>query len=294
MSIKAIKNIIAGIQKILGLDLALVLILASVLIISALTLPDGNALRIVFGLPFVLFLPGYSLVSALWAKKSELDGLERVALSLGLSMAIVPLVGLGLNYTPWGITLISIVITMYCLILVLIGITWFRRTKLSIEERFTLRLDLFYDKMAKLSSSDKLIALMVAIVLVIGAGLLIYIAMNPPREKYTELYLLDENGTIDDHPSSLEVNESASIIIVVVCHEQESTDYSTVVKLVPQSGANRTLNEYNFSLDNGEKWSETFNFSVNESGNFKLEVELFRNGETKPYTTTHIRIDVRS
>lgn len=294
MSIKAIKDIIAGIQKILGLDLALVLVLATILIITALTLPDGNVLRIVFGLPFVLFLPGYSLVSALWAKKSELDGLERVALSLGLSIAIVPLVGLGLNYTPWGITLISIVISMYCLILIMVGITWFRRSRLSIEDRFVLNLDLFYDKMAKLSSTDKLIAFMVAAVLVIGVGLLIYIALNPPREKYTELYILDENGTIDNHPSSLEVNESASVIIVVVCHEQENTDYSTVIKLVPEDGANRTLEEYNFSLVDGEKWSETFNFSVNESGNFKLEVELFKEDETVPYRTNHIRIDVKS
>jgi len=30
------------------------------------------------------------------------DGIERVALSFGLSIAIVPLIGLVLNFTPWG------------------------------------------------------------------------------------------------------------------------------------------------------------------------------------------------
>jgi len=31
-----------------------------------------------------------------------IDGIERVALSFGLSIAIVPLIGLVLNFTPWG------------------------------------------------------------------------------------------------------------------------------------------------------------------------------------------------
>ena len=55
-----------------------------------------------FSLVFVLFLPGYSLIKALFSSK-ELDNIERLALSVGLSLALVPLVGLLLNYTPWGI-----------------------------------------------------------------------------------------------------------------------------------------------------------------------------------------------
>ncbi|MEE9151246.1 MAG: DUF1616 domain-containing protein, partial [Thermoplasmata archaeon] len=141
MRISTFKKITNKVQESVGLDLILVLILATLLMIFALTLSDGNILRIVFGLPFLLFLPGYSLVSALWARKSELDGLERVALSLGLSIAIVALAGLGLNYTPWGITLSSVVICVYLLILIFVGVTWLRRSKLSPEERFALKLD---------------------------------------------------------------------------------------------------------------------------------------------------------
>jgi uncharacterized membrane protein len=52
------------------------------------------------------------LISALYPRSGELDGLERLALSIGLSLAIVPLVGLMLNYTPWGITLTPIMISL--------------------------------------------------------------------------------------------------------------------------------------------------------------------------------------
>lgn len=67
--------------------------------------------RYVLGGFFILFLPGFLLISVLYPRR-ELDELERLALSIGLSLAIVPLVGLVLNYTPWGITLTPIMVTL--------------------------------------------------------------------------------------------------------------------------------------------------------------------------------------
>jgi hypothetical protein len=68
--------------------------------------------RYVVGGIFVLFLPGFLLISALYARSGEMDTLERVALSIGLSLAIVPLIGLVLNYTPWGIRLEPIMVSL--------------------------------------------------------------------------------------------------------------------------------------------------------------------------------------
>jgi len=67
--------------------------------------------RWVFGSIFVLFLPGYATVQALFSGR-ELDSIERFALSVGLSLAVTPLVGLLLNYTPWGIRLDPIVVSL--------------------------------------------------------------------------------------------------------------------------------------------------------------------------------------
>jgi hypothetical protein len=72
--------------------------------------------RYLLGGAFVLFLPGFMLILALYPRGEELDGLERAALSVGLSLAIVPIVGLALNYTPWGIRLEPIVITLAFLV----------------------------------------------------------------------------------------------------------------------------------------------------------------------------------
>jgi len=68
-------------------------------------LPLLLPLRYLLGTVYVLFFPGFLFVEALYPKEEELSPLERLALSIGLSLAVVPLIGLVLNYTPFGIRL---------------------------------------------------------------------------------------------------------------------------------------------------------------------------------------------
>jgi len=87
-------------------------------------------IRYVVGSIMVLFLPGYSLVEALYPGEGELSPLERLALSIGLSLALVPLTGLILNYTPWGIRLNSTVTALATLITLLLLASAYRKFKL--------------------------------------------------------------------------------------------------------------------------------------------------------------------
>jgi hypothetical protein len=70
--------------------------------------------RYVLGSIFVLFLPGYSLIKALFPTR-ELDNIERLALSIGMSLALVPITGLLLNYTPWGIRTTPVTLSLLAL-----------------------------------------------------------------------------------------------------------------------------------------------------------------------------------
>jgi uncharacterized membrane protein len=73
-------------------DLALVIFLTLLCIPFVLIPPlNESPVRIILGLPLVLFLPGYSLIAALFIRKDDLDGIERIALSVGLSIAITPI-----------------------------------------------------------------------------------------------------------------------------------------------------------------------------------------------------------
>lgn len=104
-------------------------------------------LRVVVGLPFV---PGYALITALFPEcgppentdEEEIDsgggitGLERVALSFGVSITVVPLVGLVLNFTPWGIRLVPTVVSLTGLVVGLVVIAVRRRADLEPNRRF--------------------------------------------------------------------------------------------------------------------------------------------------------------
>jgi len=90
---------------------------ASLVLISA-TSGVALYLRYAFGSVLVLFLPGYALIEPLYPKR-ELDELTRFALSIGLSLALVPLAGLFLNYTPFGIRLVPVAISLAGLTIIL-------------------------------------------------------------------------------------------------------------------------------------------------------------------------------
>ena len=70
--------------------------------------------RYLLGSIFVLFLPGYSFIKALFPVK-EIDNVERAALSVGMSLALVAINALILNYTPWGIRTTPITLSLLAL-----------------------------------------------------------------------------------------------------------------------------------------------------------------------------------
>lgn len=80
------------------------------------------AIRLIFGTLFVLFLPGLAW-SFVFFKKGEIDVIERIALSFGLSIAIVPLTVFWLNYfLGVKITLLNVSLVILALIALALGI----------------------------------------------------------------------------------------------------------------------------------------------------------------------------
>lgn len=72
-------------------------------IVSIISAGHTNALNAALSLPLVLFLPGYAFSAAL-LPDGRAGLAERLAISLGLSIAIAGLGGLLLNFLPGGLT----------------------------------------------------------------------------------------------------------------------------------------------------------------------------------------------
>jgi hypothetical protein len=97
-------------------------------------------LRLLLGLSFVLFFPGFLLQAAIFASRDDLDGIERVALSIGLSIALIPLLALVLDRLPWGIFLWPIVVGESVVMLLAGGVAYYRCRRLPPEARWYLTL----------------------------------------------------------------------------------------------------------------------------------------------------------
>ena len=102
---------------------------AIVTVIAVVLISENNYpivyLRQALGVVFVLFLPGFVFLKTLYPTKvpmatssENLDTIERIALSIGLSIALTAIAGLILNYTPWGIRLIPITFSLLALTLI--------------------------------------------------------------------------------------------------------------------------------------------------------------------------------
>ena len=215
-------------------DLLTITALSLILDLLIVFFPNSLA-RKALGLAFVLFFPGYVFITALFPNRKELDNLERLALSFGLSIAIVPLIGLGLNYTPWGIRLTPILVSL-TFFNVLFGVVAVYRRINAIEPWIPridvqkLKEELEWEKASKL---DKALTVILIIAIISSIATLGYVITHPkPGEKFTEFYILGPNGKAADYPTELFVGENATVILGIANHEYRNVTYHVEVWLV--------------------------------------------------------------
>jgi uncharacterized membrane protein len=219
--------------------LACYLWLAAAILCIYLPVLNGSALRVLFGIPLVLFIPGYALIAALFPGKGDIDGIERTALSFGLSIAVVPLTGLMLNYTPWGIRLDPIVIALGVLTAGLCLIAQYRRAQLAPEDRFVVpytevRQSLAQEFFPKESSrTDRILSAILLIAILAAVVTTVNVIVVPKEgEKFTEFFILGEKGKAADFPTRLLAGENASLSIGIGNHEYRNVSYTVETWLV--------------------------------------------------------------
>lgn len=273
-----------------AMELPVIDILAILLVIIIAAWPT-NTLRVVLGLPVILFFPGYALIGAIFPRRSDLKGVERLALSFGLSIAVAPLIGLILNYTPWSISLYSILVSLTIFILVASAVAWYRRLRLPVEESFWVAFNVSLLGWAKIGRWDKAFTVVI-LVLILGAiGSLAYAMATPTgSEGFTEFYMLGIDGKAENYPRELAVGEEGKVILGIVNHEREDNlTYRVVITINGE-----TIDTIGpLVLENNEKWENEVSFSLRKVGeDRKVEFLLFKEGEAEPYKSLYIWLDV--
>jgi len=265
-------------------------LLAWVLILFIIFFPS-NILRIILGIPFVLFCPGYTLMAALFTKKEGMGGIERVALSFGLSIAVVSLIGLILNYTPWGIRLEPILYSVASFILIASIIAWLRRRRLTEHERFAIQFQVTMPGWGE-GVWGKVLAITVVVAILATLGTLGYVIATPKvGETFTEFYILGQDGKAANYPKELKVGEKGEVIVGVVNHEGKEVSYRVEVVV----GSQESTEVGPVVLVNEQKWEGEVSFVPEVAGeNQKVEFLLYKDGEVEPcLEPLHLWVDVK-
>ncbi|MBM2831095.1 MAG: hypothetical protein HW414_147 [Dehalococcoidia bacterium] len=254
-------------------------------------LADGPVLgiRAVLGLSFVLFVPGYVMVNAIYPRRGDLDVAQRLALSFGFSIVVVVILGFMTAYTPWGFRLVPAILTIVLFNLVLTGVAWRRRR--TSAEPFHPRFAALFASLRAGSRLEKGLAVLLALVILASAGLLVYL-VQPPKmnEKFSEFYLLGPEGKAEKYPGNLAVGQSARVVVGIVNREGEKKDYSVDVAIedVKVTGFD------GIALDAGRSLEQAVEFAASRVGNDqRVDIRLYRTGDDKAYKTLTFWVDVR-
>jgi uncharacterized membrane protein len=259
---------------------------AILLVIAGLT--ELQIPRVVLGLPCILLFPGYVLVAALFPGKKGLSGAERLALSLGLSVVIVTLGGLILNY-GLGIYPVTVFGYLFLFITCLSVLGWHRRRRLPAEERFCIVLDL--DPKSRISSrADRVLVLALAGALLFASGSLAYVLSAPAvGERFTEFYLLDTSGRAENYPREVRPGEACRLILGIANHEHRDAVYR--VKCLVNGHLEWRLGP--LRLAHGERVERLVSFtSRSEPGEMQVVFYLYRDGETEHLRALHLWVKV--
>ncbi|WP_264556186.1 DUF1616 domain-containing protein [Halocatena marina] len=232
------------------LDLAAVALLA--LLAGAALFSFNGPLRIALVLPLIMFVPGYAFLSALFPEESSLSrsrrsrkpwgasdypgrqtnqddsfllgNIERIGLSVVLSLALVSLVVFGLNFTVgFDARRIGIMLLGFTGAMIIFAIA--RRIVLPTEERYSLELPAF--------PMDTTFVVMFAVsLLILVASVGAFAVMSTTGDPDTDLFAVAENessGNVSLKAADDAMVDGRPATIVINNRERKQQQYTVIV-----------------------------------------------------------------
>ena len=264
-----------------SLDLFLIAISTVISIIYILNpILNNNVIEPVLGILLILFLPGYAIVSVIFPKKDYLYGIDRLALSFAF-----PLIGLAIilfltNSTGVLISLklLSIVISVFTILMVLIG--YIRRRRVADDERFYVNFGG--------SKTRKILTIILILSIILAISTAVYVIFKPNPNGSTEFNLLSPVGNASVYPTNLTVGENGTVILGIVNNESKTVNYHLIIS---SNGA--VINEQNLTLTNGEKKEIPYTFTAGSVGYKKIEFLLYKMPDnTNIYRSQYIYVNM--
>ncbi|SDQ95425.1 DUF1616 domain-containing protein [Natronobacterium texcoconense] len=232
-------------------DIAVVSLAALVAYVVVTSLEAGSGLRLTATFVLALFLPGYAFVSVLFpaaernaretaATTAEthprgIDAVERLGLSLALSIAFVPLVAIVLAVTEFGIGAESGAGALALITVVSAQLGAVRRLRTPEADRFVVSVSSWIGRVRRAPSTVSASSTILVLAVAVACGALLVGVIAPAATGgFTELGLYSETDDGDlvagELPDEVEPGESVPVTIAIENHEREPAEYTVVVQ----------------------------------------------------------------
>lgn len=316
------------------------LVAADALLVYGPTLPP--LIQAAVAAPLLFFLPGYAIVSVLFPTgprpsdraadgrssgvtisprplfhRDAIDGVERAALSFGMSVVALPLVGVALAAAGVGISLPTVTEALSTLVVAGLLVATLRRWQYPESRRFRVRYRAAINRgVAGVTGSnsrvDSLLNVALAVaILTAFAGVSYAVTVPHATTAGSSVELLTEGPdgelTASGYPATLAPTDDTELVFSVTNRDGEATQFVVVAQLqrVSGSGADAQVTErselgrWQSTLENGETWTNRHSVTPTMSGeDLRLAYYVYR-GEA-PATATaesaarrlHIWVDV--
>lgn len=245
---------------------------------------ESTALRVALLLPLVLVLPGHAFVSVLypdtevssgrtatsgvWWHSPALESVERIALSVGTSLALVALLAFGLNFMPYPLRADTLVLLVGGVTATLALLATFVRLAVPPEQRFSpavaVRPGRVYRRyfrpntsglalpgpLASTSQTGVLANVVLVCSVLILAGSVGYAAtVSPSDQTFTEFSLVppDDSAGADSIPREFDGGSSNTLTLAIGNHEGYVVRYTTVIRY-----EGRTVDRFQTTVGAGE------------------------------------------
>ncbi|MFA9416665.1 DUF1616 domain-containing protein [Natrinema sp. HArc-T2] len=218
---------------------------------------SSTVVRAAVGFPLLFLVPGYVTVSTLFPRSTPahesqtgtrqlitqtqtLTDVERVALSFGLSFAILPPLGLVVAATPWGFTGPVVSSAVACFSIVGASLATIRRLSVPETDRYRVgfgrRLEAAHTAIFGPKSTLQVAVNVVLVLSMVLALTTVGYALVSPQEgeQYTSLRLLTESESgelvASGYPSEIEPGEPVPFVVGVENQEHQEMSYTVVVQ----------------------------------------------------------------
>jgi uncharacterized membrane protein len=252
------------------------LILIDIVLINCILLPllgaTDTVLRLLFALPLVFILPGYTFVEAF--VKPHLEAVERWAIILGVSLGLTMLVGFVLNQSTIGLQFVSWALLLGSLCFLFAQIAFIRRF-------FSTRSKAGISPAEPRSRLEPL-----TVVLMIGSALLIWgtisfaqFGVASSSSAFTQFWMLPASSpgavattTPQTSNTPAPSGQPEVLTIGVKSMEKDTVQYRVVV----QEGSQVLREWQGISLQPGETWQEQISIPAGVSQTTPVQAFLYR------------------